>query len=104
MGADPGYQTTKPQVREVLAIPVWILRRVVKRKSRIWQIWYVFHRDGSAACHGRPNPWLSASSPDGLRKLISQANTQTDEDAAAGALKGDASTDASGMADVTECS
>jgi len=42
-----------------------------------WQIWYVFHRDGSATWHARPNPWLHAPSPDDLRKLISQAHRQT---------------------------
>ena len=80
------------------------MRRELQDDYPGWQIWYVFHRDGSATWHGRPNPLLSASSPDDLRKLISQANTQTDEDAVAGSLEGDASTDASGMADVRECS
>lgn len=60
------------------------MRRELQDDCPSWQIWYVFHRDGSATWHGRPNPWLSASSPDDLRKLISQANTQTDGDAAAG--------------------
>lgn len=55
-----------------------------------WQIWYVFNRDGSATWHARPKPWLSAPSPDDLRKLISQVHPQTDRDAASGALKRDA--------------
>jgi hypothetical protein len=38
-----------------------------------WQIWYVFHRDGSATWHARPNPWLNAPSPDDLRLLIGKA-------------------------------
>ena len=83
------------------------MRRELQDDYPGWQIWYVFHRDGSATWHGRPNPWLSGPSPDHLRKLISQANPQTYGDAAAGALKDDASVDASenalGIADVTGC-
>lgn len=66
------------------------MRRELQNDFPRWQIWYVFHHDGSATWHGRPNPWLNAPSPDDLRKLICQANPQTDTDA--GAVNGDAST------------
>jgi hypothetical protein len=55
-------------------------RRELQEEYPGWQIWYVFHRDGSTTRHARPNPWLNAPSPDDLRKLISQAGRQTDGD------------------------
>lgn len=79
------------------------MRRKLQDDYPGWQIWYVFHRDGSATWHGRPNPWLSASSADDLRKLISQANTQTDEDAEASSFKGTHPRMHLGIAGVTEC-
>jgi len=63
------------------------MRRELQNDYPGWQIWYVFHHDGSATWHARPNPWLNAPSPDDLRKLISQANPLTDRDAVVGALK-----------------
>jgi hypothetical protein len=67
------------------------MRRELQNDYPGWQIWYVFHHDGSATWHARPNPWLNAPSPDDLRKLISQANSRTDRDEASGALKEPAS-------------
>jgi len=66
------------------------MQRELKDDYPGWQIWYMFHRAGSATWHARPNPWLNAPSPDDLRKLISQVHPQTDRDAAAVALKRDA--------------
>jgi len=68
------------------------MRRELQDDYPGWQIWYVFHHDGSATWHGRPNPWLNAPSPDDLRKLISQVRRpQTDGNAAAGASARDSS-------------
>jgi len=67
------------------------MRRELQNDYPGWQIWYVFHPDGSATWHARPNPWLNAPRPDDLRKLINQANQQTDRDEAPGALKEPAS-------------
>ena len=64
------------------------MRRELQNDYPGWQIWYVFHPDGSATWHARPNPWLNAPSPDDLRKLINRANQQTDRDEAPGALEG----------------
>ena len=63
------------------------MRRELQNDYPGWQIWYVFHHDGSATWHARPNPWLNAPNPDDLRKLISQANPRTDRDAVVGARK-----------------
>jgi hypothetical protein len=49
------------------------MRRELQNDHPGWQIWYVFHHDGSATWHARPKPWLNAPSPDDLRKLISEA-------------------------------
>ena len=61
------------------------MRRQLQDDYPGWQIWYVFHRDGSATWHARPNPRLNAPSPGELRKLIDQVHSQTDGDASAGA-------------------
>lgn len=54
------------------------MRRELQDDYAGWQIWYVFHPDGSATWHARPTPSLNASSPDDLRQLISQASLRTD--------------------------
>jgi hypothetical protein len=61
------------------------MRRELQDEYPGWRIWYVFHHDGSATWHGRPNPWLNAPSADDLRMLISRANRQTAGNAAADA-------------------
>lgn len=52
------------------------MQRELQNDHPGWQIWYVFHPDGSATWHARPNPWLNAPSPDDLRELIRQAVPQ----------------------------